>query len=219
MLQRCGSDEAVFDGWPLAYAQSSPSLRNTFRHWKNEPGELGANRGKPALERCSLGWIARRDILDSFADFADGNHAQIAKFVQRRRVPGDDAAICARTFAQFGDDVGIEEEAVHSSSSIVGRRSEDPCRLCRSGIQSPLSGQAPKTAKMASFFSRMAPGESGTAEHRISRASCSTVVPRASARWRNAATNSSGISVTVSTLICRSLALRGGACDAEVKAV
>jgi hypothetical protein len=189
MHQRRCSHQAIRIRQPFAKALPPPLLRDQTRDRQNPVSKLRKRRDQPLLKNIRLFGIILPLQFDSITDFAQAEHAEVEFRSVHLFPPSQHVRIRAATFADFGEDIRVQQETCHHSSG--GRLKTD---LGRSNKTSSSTSESAERWSLKSYRAVWPTPRSCSAK--IRRCSSSLDTPCAAARSSNAFTKASGISLT-----------------------
>src|SRR6266702_1857104 len=149
-----GGQQAIDDRKGIGNVQATPFLRYLGSDWDDAVRVVPEQRGQPGLVHRGLSRVTAPQPLDSLADLADYQNAQVQLETGHGCQPSLDIGIGCR-LAGLGDDVGIEEIAhqlmtaacqpARSSSSYTTRARSDGRGISRAARSGPESRKSLKS--------------------------------------------------------------------------
>src|ERR1035437_6176954 len=179
--------EGIEGGHRLQQAQTTPLVGHTLVHRQDAISKLGREALEPFLQGPCLGLVAHPNPLNTLPDLTEHQHTHIKFFGGGALNPVAHPGITAIRFPEFAQDVGVEQEAHHSS---MGRSS---CGPRTKSLSSPTLGIESKYSLNEGFFLE-APT---SAARRMRRCSSSIDTPCWPARSLSFFTTFSSICLTI----------------------
>jgi len=187
IMDVCSCGEQAIGDWQIGGCRNqSPFLRDSIANRQNGLIEFDSDTIKPALKCRALRRRFLSQQLNALPDFPQRKRANPVTGTSCADRPADHAGVGLTAFAQFGEDIGVEEPG-HQNSTL---RASFLRRL--RVISNSTSGcTTPSSDSRNCIRVGLRAGELFNASLRMFRCSSSADTPRAAARFFNFRTSAS----------------------------
>lgn len=111
MNQRSGGEQAIGDGQRIRNPQMAPTIGDFLANGQETIAHRGTQHRQPTLQaRCRDG-VTSTQQLRFPADLAQDDHGNVDIGGRNARVSSLHARVAALTLAQFGQDIGVNQES------------------------------------------------------------------------------------------------------------